>query len=382
LSSDNSKEKKIMKKSNRKILRTAAAVLCLLAVLPVLGAAAEVTFKGDVTYLDKDNLSLEKKFEAAFKTFKSGKKFDAYFTGYIYSSRHHVRFGNQGASGDPFKLYTEKDKIKIRRTSTKGYSTTDSTGEKDPSPVGVIFLHSAVNGEILDSSQLDLEETFIVEDYPLYWFGEANNNESFNFLTKEFERSGKSTQNEFIFLIGSHAHPQAIEFLHKVALGMYPSTTREQAIFWLGSNKYDKSLEYLKDIFNKEDSGKIREKVIFSLYLIGDDAAVKELIHIARNDESAQVRKQSIFWLGQKATEESVKAIKSIVDDTDENTQVKQSAVFALSQLPKDQSVPMLIKIARSNDNPKVRENAIFWLGQKDDKAALEFFEEILLKKK
>ena len=34
------------------------------------------------------------------------------------------------------------------------------------------------------------------------------------------------------------------------------------------------------------------------------------------------------------------------------------------------------------NKNPKVQKQAIFWLGQKDDEAALKFFEEILLKKK
>jgi len=371
-----------MKKSNKTLLRTAAAVLFLLAVFPVLGITAEVTFKGEVTYMDKENLSLEKKFESAFKQFKQGKKFDAYFTGYIYISRHDVRFGNEGASGEPFKLYSEDGRIKIRRTRTNNSRITTNTGEKDQSPTGVIFLHNASNGEIIDSSHIDLEETFTVEDYPLYWFGEANNEESFNFLTGEFEKSENSIQSEFIFLIGSHVHSQAVEFLRKVAMGMYPSKTREQAIFWLGSNKYDKSLNYLKDIFKKEDSDKMREKVVFSFYLIGNDAAVKELISVAKNDESAKVRKQSIFWLGQKASEESVKALKAVVDDTNEETKVKESAVFALSQLPKDQSVPMLIKIARSNDNPKVRKNAIFWLGQKDDKAALDFFEEILLKKK
>lgn len=371
-----------MKKSNETFLRTASAVLFLLAVLPIIGVAAEVTFKGDVIYLDKDNLSLEKKFESAYKTFKQGKKFDAYFTGYIYVSRHDVHFGRQDASGEPFKLYSKDGRIKVRRTRTRNYRITTDTVEKDNSPVGVIFLHNADNGEIFDSSQIDLEETFTVEDYPLYWFGEADNEESFNFLKEEFEKSEDSIQREFVFLISSHVHSQTVEFLREVALGMYPSKTREQAIFWLGSNKYDKSLNYLKDIYKKEDSGKMREKVIFSLYLIGDDAAVKELIRIAKNDESSKVRKQSIFWLGQKASEESVKALKAVVDDTNEETKVKESAVFAISQLPKDRSVPILIKIARSNDNPKVRENAIFWLGQKDDKAALAFFEEILLKKK
>lgn len=371
-----------MKKSNKTTLKAATAALFLLAIFPVFSTAAEVTFKGNVIYLDKDNLSLEKKFESAFKTFRQGKKFDAYFTGYTYISRHNVRFGNEGTPGEPFKLYSEDGRIKVRRTRTKNYSITTDRAEKDNSPVGVIFFHNAANGKIIDSTQIDLEETFTVEDFPLYWFGEADNEESFNFLTEEFEKSEDSIQHEFVFLISSHVHSQAAEFLHEVALGMYPSKTREQAIFWLGSNKYDKSLNYLKDIYKNEDSDKMREKVIFSLYLIGDDAAVKELIRIAKNDESSKVRKQSIFWLGQKASEESVKALKAVVDDTNEETKVKESAVFAISQLPKDRSVPMLIQIARSNDNPKVRKNAIFWLGQKDDKAALEFFEEILLKKK
>ncbi len=50
-----------MKKSNTTFLRTATTVLYLLAVLPVIGMATEVTFKGSVTYMDKHNLSLEKK---------------------------------------------------------------------------------------------------------------------------------------------------------------------------------------------------------------------------------------------------------------------------------------------------------------------------------
>lgn len=132
-----------MKTSNKTFLGTAVAVLYLLAVLPVLGLAAAVTFKGDVTYLDKNNLSLDKKFESVFKQFKQGGNFDAYFTGYIYLSRHDVRFGEEGASSEPFKLYTEEDKIKIRRPRTKGYNSTTNTGEKDQSPTGVIFLHDA-----------------------------------------------------------------------------------------------------------------------------------------------------------------------------------------------------------------------------------------------
>jgi len=60
---------------------------------------------------------------------------------------------------------------------------------------------------------------------------------------------------------------------------------------------------------------------------------------------------------------------------------VKKKAVFALSQLPKDEGVPRLMEVARSNRNPEVRKQAMFWLGQTKDPRAVKFFEEILTRK-
>jgi len=48
--------------------------------------------------------------------------------------------------------------------------------------------------------------------------------------------------------------------------------------------------------------------------------------------------------------------------------------------LPKDEGVPLLIGLARTNRNPQVRKQAMFWLGQSKDPRALAFFEEVLLK--
>lgn len=370
-----------MRRTNRKQFGAAAAALFFLIVLSASGFASEVSFTGTVVRLDKENLSLEKKFERAFSEFKKGKKGDAYFTGYIFLSRHDIQFGDEDTSDDPYKVTIDEGEIKVRRSRKEGFSSrTDSN--KESAQVGVIFFHDGQNGNILDITHIDLNKDYSIEDFPLYWFGQADNDESYRFFTSRFEKTDAHLQDELIFFIGSHVHPKAVDFLRDVALGAYPSKARENAIFWLGSNTYDKSLAYLKEIYKKEESSKLREKVIFSLYLLGNDAAVKELIDIARNDENSKVRKQAIFWLGQRASEESVKALKGVINDTKEETSVKESAVFAISQLPKDKSVPMLIQIAKSNQNPKVRENAIFWLGQKDGEEALKFFEEILLKKK
>jgi hypothetical protein len=62
--------------------------------------------------------------------------------------------------------------------------------------------------------------------------------------------------------------------------------------------------------------------------------------------------------------------------DRDPDTEVKKKAVFALQQLPDGQGVP--IQVARTNKNPAVRKQAMFWLGQSNDPRALAFFEEVL----
>ena len=64
--------------------------------------------------------------------------------------------------------------------------------------------------------------------------------------------------------------------------------------------------------------------------------------------------------------------------EQDPDTEVKKRAVFALSQMPKDEGVPLLITVARTNANPAVRKQAMFWLGQSKDPRAVEFFAEIL----
>jgi HEAT repeat protein len=74
------------------------------------------------------------------------------------------------------------------------------------------------------------------------------------------------------------------------------------------------------------------------------------------------------------------KAIATLKDtvDNDPEVAVKKKAVFAISQLPKDEAVPELLHVAQTNSNPAVRKDAIFWLGQTHDPRALAYFEQIL----
>ncbi len=74
------------------------------------------------------------------------------------------------------------------------------------------------------------------------------------------------------------------------------------------------------------------------------------------------------------------KAVAMLKDtvENDPEVGVKKKAVFALSQLPKDEAVPELLHVAQTNPDPAVRKDAIFWLGQTHDPRALAYFEQIL----
>ena len=61
-----------------------------------------------------------------------------------------------------------------------------------------------------------------------------------------------------------------------------------------------------------------------------------------------------------------------------EDEELKVHAVFVLSQMSRDQGIPDLLDIARSNPNPRVRAQAMFWLGQSGDARAIELFESVL----
>ena len=123
------------------------------------------------------------------------------------------------------------------------------------------------------------------------------------------------------------------------------------------------------------------EQAIFGA-VIADSAVVwPDLLAIAKNETLYKdTREKAVFWLSQAAGDAATKGLTDLAEDEAEDRDVRDQAVFALSQLPHDQGIPVLMRLARSNKDPKVRRKALFWLGQSDDPRVLALFEEILTK--
>lgn len=116
--------------------------------------------------------------------------------------------------------------------------------------------------------------------------------------------------------------------------------------------------------------------------IIADSAVVwPELLALAKDDRATHdTRKDAVFWLSQAAGDEATKGLSELAEDQDEDREIRDQAVFAISQLKASDGVPILIRLAKTNPDPKIRRKALFWLGQSDDPRALKLFEEILTK--
>jgi hypothetical protein len=340
-------------------------------------------FEGKVYDLARSDLVLAKRMDLAMSEAGRLTPGANFFAAYRLQSRHKVRYGRIEGPDDRYVVSAGAAKIRIVEKDREKLSVNQSTDEKDePSPAVVLVLSVPVTGELVDVSILDPDRVYEFSETPVYWLGDAGEDESFSFTQKSFMSAKDSRlQEKLLFLVSCHPGTAAPGFLKKVAVGSYAKDIRKNAIFWLGNSGDTRSLTDLKEVFKAVPDRDLKEQVVFALQLSKQKEAVLELIRIAKDDPDREVRSKSIFWLGQKASAESVKALKDIVGNPDETDPLKDQAIFAISQLPKNQSIPLLIDIAKTNKSASVRKKAIFWLGQSGDEAALKFFEGILLKK-
>ena len=139
--------------------------------------------------------------------------------------------------------------------------------------------------------------------------------------------------------------------------------------------------DYLASLASSAGSPAASE-AIFPMTIADSVEVWPALLRFARDDSRPNnVRTQSVFWLGQIAGETITRNLTDLAVESSVDREIRKQAVFALSQRPQHDGVPALIQIARTNRDPEIRKNALFWLGQSRDPRALALFEEILSKK-
>lgn len=186
----------------------------------------------------------------------------------------------------------------------------------------------------------------------------------------------------FLWLTGVNA-AESVKLLEGIA-GDTAGGTRDQlrrangAVSAIALHADPSAEHALEDLVAETQPEQTRRTAISGLAQRNDAHALSVVASVAHNDKSPRVRGQALFWLAQRAGQKLAESAISDAIANDPETEVKKKAVFALTQMPSGQGVPLLIQVARTNRNPEVRKQAMFWLGQSKDERALAFIEEVL----
>jgi HEAT repeat protein len=129
----------------------------------------------------------------------------------------------------------------------------------------------------------------------------------------------------------------------------------------------DRAMPILKKVLERRDacSYVLRRKAVFLVSQKGGEEAADILMQTAKNDPDQETREQAVFWLGQVRSERAVPLLEDLLKNS-KDRETKDKALFALSQQSSPKAGQILRDFAeRESEDEQLREQAIFWLGQK-----------------
>ena len=137
----------------------------------------------------------------------------------------------------------------------------------------------------------------------------------------------------------------------------------------------ESAMPIIKQVLQKRDecSVALREKAVFLLSQKRTSETEDLLLDTFRNDPARSVRGQALFWLGQVRTDKAVAALEEIAT-SHPDTDMRQKAIHPLHESNTARAYQVLRRLAESAQTPEnVRDQAIFWLGQRRSAENAEF---------
>ncbi|MDT8342275.1 MAG: HEAT repeat domain-containing protein [Longimicrobiales bacterium] len=243
-----------------------------------------------------------------------------------------------------------------------------------------VFLLSQADSERAVDLLLELAHTNPdpdpeVREAAVFWLSQSSSPRARQALVAILE-SGDAPpqiQERALFALGQTDTPESRAVLERYARdGASPAELREAAIFWLGQTPGGSGA--LREIYGTLTDPDLKERALFGIGEAGGAADREWLLERALDtSESTEVRRAALFWAGQSGVEPS--RVVRIYRGTDD-VELKEHALFVLSQTSSaDQAaaVDAMMDIAQTETDPKLRERAVFWLGQTDDPRVPEF---------
>jgi HEAT repeat protein len=244
-----------------------------------------------------------------------------------------------------------------------------------------IFLVSQHEGAEVERVLLDAARSdpdLEVREQAVFWLSQVESPRAVAALDSILGAAqDRPLQEKAIFALSQHDSPEAHRALRRyVERSDVSEDLREKAIFWLGQSDDPESGAFLRGLYGRVTNRALKERILFSVAQ-SDAGDGRWLAEIARNQaEPIELRKTAIFWLGQR--DETTGAELASIYGTFADREMKEQLIFVLSQKDDRAAVDKLFEIARREPDPELRKKAIFWLGQSDDPRVADLLAELL----
>lgn len=233
---------------------------------------------------------------------------------------------------------------------------------------------------LLDLAHRDPDPDHEVREQAVFWLHQVRTSEALEALEAILaESDDREIQERAIFAISQRqGDPEAGRVLRAFAERRdVPTDLRANAIFWIGQSGGNAAATYLMDLYGQLDDQELRERAIFAISQSDAPAARDWLVQRALDrGESIENRKNALFWAGQVGAlnGEQLSTMYETVDDLE----MKKQLIFVSSQRSSADGVDFLMRVAREEEDPDLRQSAIFWLGQSNDPRVPEFLLQLI----
>ena len=283
--------------------------------------------------------------------------------------------------------------------------------------LGLFLLFDTQRDSFTRAEVYNLRRTHEFSNYPVYWAGHINNEESLNYLKSIVDSPAPEVNRlaeQALFAIALHDDARVDPILIDMIRRPAAEPLRSRAIYWLGNTPETpaKNTLFTEIVRNNQESNDVRNAAMSALAMSrsaatlpllqnlfetmttrelkrralngiarndNSDAAATYVIRVAETEKDLELRKSAIASLGRIAGQKSLGALTSTVDN-DVEVELQKQAVIAIGRRSKDEAIPILIRTARNHPKMAVRKLAIQVLGQTGDERAVAFFRELLSK--
>ena len=276
---------------SRKVLLVVTVIAFLLSFAATFAQEKPKRVYTKAEFVNIDGGNLTDRIERAFRQFKSSNQGDSVWLAFHFPAR-------DGSYIGPFAgtVYYD-DGIKLER-------------KDDPSQAAVFLLTDASgsSAKVMRVKTLSLKEDFVFEDRMVYWLGNADANQSLNYLASlakqgKEDKESKELARGAMRAIGCHDSSRAISLLKEFASEAANQELQRSAISNLSRFKTVEGADALISLYDGAKDEGVKDEIISGLSRSTERKAADKLLNIAQNDPDPKMRQRAVRRLSTANTQ-------------------------------------------------------------------------------